>query len=277
METLRITPRTTPNKKIDTNHILKLITWKLNINISLIKITESRKPNHHRTFYFNYKFQNTFVKLFKIPHQFKPIHIITYKKKYYTLNEHPTIFPLLLLQNVNPQTHLTFKKKTVSTDHILQIIQRKKVDFSFPFTINIYTSYSALRKTSEEISRNMIGQLVSDITTDVFSVFLTPDIELSTGIKINALDTVKTSPKFNKHNLFANPHITEGDKIIDHRTPKEVTLNQEFCICDHKETQRFIPSRRRHRNLVSGQAHKFLLYENLGRYTLFSTFTFTPP
>jgi hypothetical protein len=50
---------------------------------------------------------------------------------------------------------------------------------------------------------------------------------------------IKTLP-FNKHNLFANVHITEGDNVFKHTSSKEITLNQYFCICDHIETQRYI-------------------------------------
>ena len=90
----------------------------------------------------------------------------------------------------------------------------------------------------------MIGQLLAENTVEVFNVFLTPDIEKSNLVRINALKTVKTSAKFDKHNLFANTPITEGDKTNFCKNPKEVLLNQKSCICDHKETQQFSPSRR---------------------------------
>ena len=54
---------------------------------------------------------------------------------------------------------------------------------------------------------------------------------------------LKKKKKFNKHNLFVNTIITEGDKTTFRKTPKEVLLNQKFCICDHEETQLYSPSR----------------------------------
>jgi hypothetical protein len=163
------------------------------------------------------------------------------------LNEPYTIFPLLL-QGVNPQTQLTYKNIPIYSDQILDIVQNGPVQFSFPFTINVYTSYSSVRKTSKEIQNNMIGQLRCENSTDIFSVFLTPDIERSHIIRINALDQVKHSVKFNRADLFASTPITEGDKTVFYSPPKEVVLNQKSCICDHEETKKFSRSQK-YRNL----------------------------
>ena len=73
-------------------------------------------------------------------------------------------------------------------------------------------------------------------------MFLTPDIEQSNVIRINALENVKhSSAQFDKHDLFANTLITEGEKTVFKRSPKEVLLNQKNCICEHKETQDYSP------------------------------------
>ena len=244
VEKLQITARETRNKKIETVHVLKYITWTLNINITLVKII-ARPPRKtgHKLFCFCYSFQNTLVKILKAPNRFKPIHVITYKKKYYILNEPPTIFPLLL-KRVNPEVQITYKKHSVRADQILDIVQGKTEHLSFPYTINVYTAYSSIEKNSPEIENNMIGQFLAENTAEVIHVFLTPDIENSNLVRINALETVKHSAKFDKHNLFVNTHITEGDKHDFFRTPKEVLLNQKSCICDHKETQQYSPSQR---------------------------------
>lgn len=244
IETLQITSRNVRNKKVDTKHILKFLTWTLNINITLVKIVE--RPSHktgHQPYCFSYSFQNTLVKLLKTPNRYKPIHIVTYKKKFYILNEPPTIFPLLLKRE-NPQATLTYKTKSIQADQILDILHKKTDHLQFPFTINIYTSYSSTESTSLEVKNNMIGQLLAENTADVCHVFVTPDIERSDLIRINALKTVKHSTKFDKHNLFANIHVTEGNKTIFNTNPKEVLLNQTSCICDHTETNQFSPSQR---------------------------------
>jgi hypothetical protein len=163
------------------------------------------------------------------------------------LNEPYTIFPLLL-QGVNPQTQLTYKNIPIYSDQILDIVQNSPIQFSFPFTINVYTSYSSVRKKSKEIQNNMIGQLQCENSTDIFSVFLTPDIERSHIIRINALDQVKHSVKFNRADLLASTPITEGNKTVYYSPPKEVVLNQKSCICDHEETKKFSTSQK-YRNL----------------------------
>jgi hypothetical protein len=254
VEKLQITSREIRNKKIDIGHILKFITWTLNININLVKIIyRPTQKSGHKPFCFSYSFQNTLVKILRTPNRFKPIHVINYKKKYYILNEPPVIFPLLL-KRVNPQEKLTYNTISVRADQILDIVKRKTDHLSFPFTINIYTSYASIEKTSKEIGNNMIGQFLADNTTEVFHVFLTPDPEKSNLIRINALETVKGSVKFDKHNLFANTLITEGNKTVFSTKPKEVLLNQKSCICDHNETQQFSSSQR---------------YCNLGIFTSF--------
>lgn len=118
------------------------------------------------------------------------------------------------------------------------------MQFTFPFTINVYTSFSSIKKTSKEIHRNMIGQLQNDHSTDTLCVFLTPDIEQNNLIRINAFKPIEHFVKFNKNNLFANTHIMEGNKTQLHNTPKETLLNQESCICDHEETRQFSPPKR---------------------------------
>lgn len=247
VESLQISPRVTRNKKIDTVHHLKFITWTLNINITLVKIIAPSQKTGHQRFCFSYDFQNTLIKLVKIPHKLNPIHVISYQKKYYVLYEPPTIFPLLL-KGVNPHDRLTYKNLSVDADQVLNIIRNQTNQMSFPFTINIYTSYTSVKKTSKEIESNMIGQLLAKNSTDVFHVFVTPDMENTNLIRINALDFFRHSAKYSKHNLFSNIHITEGDKTVFHSTPKEVPLNQKSCICDHEQTQCFSPSFR-YRNL----------------------------
>jgi len=242
LDALQITPRETRNKKIDTRHVLKFITWTLSINITLTKLI-ARPKSGHKQFCLCYSFQNPFVKLVKL-NQFKPIHVIAYKKKYYILNNPSNIFPLLLT-GVNPQAEIKYKQITIRADQILDIVHENTNHLSFPFTINVYTSYHSVKKNSLEINKNMIGQLLTkkNTSSDVLSVFLTPDLENKSIVRINTLHKTANSEKFDNHNLFVNTNITEGNKNIFESNPKEVILNQNFCICDHEDTQIFSPSK----------------------------------
>jgi len=90
----------------------------------------------------------------------------------------------------------------------------------------------------------MIGQLFAKKnTSDVLSVFLTPSLENKSIVRINTLPTIANSEKFNNHNLFVNSNITEGYKKIFNSEPKEVILNQNYCICDHEDTRIFSASK----------------------------------
>jgi len=241
LDALQVTPRETRNKKIHTRHVLKFITWTLGINITLVKII-ARPKSGHKQFCLCYSFQNTNIKLFN-PNHFKPIHVIAYKKKYYILNNSENIFPLLLT-GVNPQAEIKYKQIPIRADQILDIVHKNTNHLSFPFTINVYTSYHSVRKTSMEIHKNMIGQLLAkNNTSDVLSVFLTPSLDNKSIVRINTLPTIANSEKFNNHNLFVNSNITEGYKKIFNSEPKEVILNQNYCICDHEDTRIFSPSK----------------------------------
>ncbi len=141
IECLQITPRTKQSVHNDIRHILKYITWTLNINISVVTITRLKDSYHTYDYEFRYKFQNSLVKLLKVPHKYKQITVILFKKKYYILKDECKLFPVLM--NVNPQSTILYNDKHVLSSHILDIVKDRNTN-TFPFTINIYTSYSSL-------------------------------------------------------------------------------------------------------------------------------------
>ncbi len=58
VEKLRLTSREICNKQVTTTHVLKFITWKLNININLVKIIpRPPKKTGHKLFCFCYSFK----------------------------------------------------------------------------------------------------------------------------------------------------------------------------------------------------------------------------
>ena len=242
IECLQITPRTKQSVQNDITHILKYITWTLNVNISVVTITQLKNGYHKYDYEFRYKFQNSLVKLLNVPHKYKPITIILFKKKYYILKDNRKLFPVLM--HLNPKSIISYKDKNVLSSHILDIIKDLNTN-TFPFTINIYTSYSFLNKANlKHIQNNFIGQYVHNGSNDVLHILVTPDLTINNSIMINQLQLPLNTLHFNKHNLFANVHITEGDNVFKHTLSKEITLNQNFCICDHTETQRYISTRK---------------------------------
>jgi hypothetical protein len=240
IECLQITLRT--KKKITNNvlHVLKYITWTLNVNISVITITQYKNSFHKHNFCFRYKFQNSLVKILRKPHRCKPINIILFQKKYYILADDCSVFPLLI--NLSPKSRLSFNNINVSNDHILNIIKDINTTV-FPFTINVYTSYSFIKQTSKQIQNNLIGQYINCSNNDILHILVTPDLA-NDSIMINQINLPSNTIRFNKHNLFANTGLTEGDQIFAERTEKHKTLNQHSCVCDHDETCQFIPTRK---------------------------------
>jgi hypothetical protein len=242
IECLQVTPRTKQSVNNDIKHILKYITWTLNVNISVVTISQLKNSYHKYDYEFRYKFQNSLVKLLKTPHKYKQITVILFKKKYYILKDECKIFPVLI--NVNPQSIILYKNKQILSSHILDIVEDRNTN-TFPFTINIYTSYSFLKNASlKHIQNNFIGQYVHIGSNEVLHILVTPDLTSNNSIMINQLQLPTNTLQFNKHNLFANCQITEGDNIFKHTLSKEITLNQNFCICDHEETQRYISTRK---------------------------------
>ena len=241
IEELKMTPRTTLLKnKSDINYTLNYITWKLNINITLSVISRPKTKTafHQNLYLFKYKFQNTIVKLLRIPNNFKPVHLIFYENKYFILPT-PHIFPMLIYHHLSQ--NITYQSKTVTVDDVLNILNNTQTK-EFPFAINIYTSYCYVQENSNQ--KNIIGQYIpQQKLEDIFNIFVTPALE-GNCIMISHLKSVKHSEEFNRNDLFANKYKTEGTTIFNHPTSKETTLNQYHCICDHPSTQSFCPPRR---------------------------------
>jgi len=194
-----------------------------------------------------YKFQNSCVKLLRV-NSFSPINILFHENKVYLLNN-TGICPKLLN---GPEKHtLSFKNKLITTEHVLQIINNT-LAVSFPFTINIYTSYTYLRINSKSLGSNLIGQYLSEEKTVILNIFITPALEGNT-ICMHKIDLFQ-EPILEQEYLFGNRPIQEGNKTSFHNDMEsEKTLNNFHCICDHSKTEMFFPPRK---------------YENLGNIYL---------
>lgn len=162
---------------------------------------------------------------------------------YYILSTPGNIFPVLT--NSTPQTTIHFDNISISAHQILNIVKDQNTEI-FPFTVNIYTSYFFTKCKSNHIRDNMIGQYLNpNSAAKVLYVLLTPHLYMSNFVMINTLPVIRNDQEFTRHNLFVNTTIPEGQNILKQTSSKEVTLNQHFCICDHKETQSYVASRDR--------------------------------
>ncbi len=243
-ETIQLTPRAW-NLKSNFIHMLKYITWTLNININLIGFRRTKNMqscSHNNTYFLFYKFQNSIVKLLRHPHPFTPLNIVYYSHKYFLLADsqwHP------FLINVHPQDSIAFNSVTILPYHITQIIANESLQL--PFSINIYTSYSYIHASSiKRIQTNLIGNYVFKNNSDVLHVFVSPNL-CGTELKMSHLSHFTTSIHYHRSNVLANCHSTEGNPIISKQVKNQEILNQTFCVCDHTDTQRiFSPNSFKH-------------------------------
>jgi len=265
---ISFTPRTSFNPKNDLNDILKYLTWTLNINITISTFQKVKINKHKNQFVLRYKFQNTLVKLLRQPQQYKSLHILLFKKKQYIF-KHSNMFPLLL--NNTPQNEIYFDNVTITAQNILDILQKKN-EIVYSFNINIFTAYSFVTQNSKQITNTMIGQYIVNLrkntcaTTEIdnLNIFITPHLENMYINFINIIEVSASSPLLNilnKQNLFVNTLKPEGDKTTFVKNKKENILNQNFCLCDHPNTQTFNPPKK---------------YLNLGMHYNLTFFYFFP-
>lgn len=239
INSIGLTPRTTWNTKINTLHAIKYLSWTLNININIIGIREQR-TYHNCKYLLYYKFQNSLLKIMRQPTNIDSINVIIYKKKYY-LSQTQNIFPILI--DLPTSTEITFRNKLITIEQVKDIMSPHTNRNNFPFSIKIYTSYSYLRQKSSHISNNMIGQYISsDNSDDTLYIFVTPTLERN-FFYIHKLDKIKNVP-FNPIGLFHIPKKVEGDRINHIQTKLPSALNQNYCVCQHEETNCFVPPKR---------------------------------
>ena len=263
IEHIKLTPRTW-NAKTNTVHILKYITWTLNLNINLL--TFKMVNNEH---VLAYKFQNTIIKTKVLPlNSINPFNFILYKKKYYVLHSNfNSLIPCLI--NINGHDSLTINDYLMTTNTVKAILNNEPLNL--PFSINIYTSYGFVQTSwPKHIQSNFIGHYQCKENSNIFNIFVSPLLQANSFLfclLTNNFDNIK----FLKKNIFVNPHTVEGKQIHQTTTTaqeknNQTLLTQENCICDHPETERIIgPKLTSFKPLASKSQQKLFLYENLGK------------
>lgn len=226
--------------------LLKHISWSLNINITIVGFKRSRdfqKCKLHSVCYLPYFiFQNTMVKILRSSKYISVI-LCYFKRKYYILHNHylNVIHPYLI--NTNCQDNcLLFQDKTVTSQHIMDILNHKNPNL--PFNVQLYSTYSfVFDHFVKQIQNHNIGQYLSaQNTKTTLHLFITPELT-SNNFKFSILTSLSHDFSMNNEkNLFSFNHIQEGKKLFQNNIEIEDGLNQEYCICDHNSTRRiFLP------------------------------------
>ena len=176
------------------------------------------------------------MKLLRHPVHFSSINIVSFKKKYYLLNEPnvPTLFPTLI--DLPALSCITFENVTITPDHVLTILQNLQ-NTSFPFSIKVFTAYSFIKHYSKQLCTNMIGQYISTNQSCQKSlyIFVTPSLERNI-FYLHQLPDINHN-HFNRVNPFTvSPH-SEGKRTNIKTTSVPKIANQKECICQHVQTQ----------------------------------------
>ena len=256
IEKLKFTPRMW-NSKFNLNRLLKHITWSLNIDITLNGIRRLRDNKEKFTCSHNNKgcsffaivlFHNPLIKLlFFSTATLSPVTLLKYKDTFYTLLK-DELTPVLI--NVPLTTHIQHQNQLITLDHCIDIVRDTQVNSPPSFSIVIYTSYTFVHEQyTHKLQEGIIGYHKAP-TDDPSMLHL-----FITGFRSTAnmciLDNTHLNTSFNLKNIYSSARITEGHKIEpSSERINQTLLNQEHCICQHPDTQRyFVPGRQTFKNL----------------------------
>lgn len=282
IETIKKTPRHY-NVDYSFKQILKHITWVLNIDINIIefkKVTSTHYCQHKDQvcYYLAFAFQNTFVKLLRKNSLWPSFTFFLHNKQCFVAkNTDVMLAPHLInLQPPNQNTDfLTVDNTPIFYADITKLLHRTPV--KFPFSFIIFSSYSFVKTSfQKQIKNTIVSKYKCDSSTSnkMWSFFIAPHVDKPT-FSLYILDLPTTNSwLFNPKDILSHSHLIEGKKVkssIDSQHEKvNPVLDQEFCVCDHAETQAIwkLP---RFDNLASTYFQSRFLLENLEALGLLNT------
>jgi hypothetical protein len=251
--------------------MLKYISWCFNININVIGFknknvllrNDNQLCNHTNCFIPFYVFQNTIVKLLtQSTSNFPPVFIFKIKNKYYLgLKDIPN--PLLLEDNLLLKS-ITVNNITVNQTDIINILRQKLNILNLNLNIQIYSSYKFTNRNNfKYISANCIGTYLSQDSDTTIHIFVTPFL-IGSDFFFCQLNNMPHNVTFRPWDIITHRHMTEGINCFKKSRQQEELLNQENCVCDHYNLERFFcPPSNSFQNISKGITKYFLL-EHLG-------------
>ncbi len=243
IEKVKLTPRIW-NSDVKINDILKYLSWVLDLSINLIGLKYTKNPHsdtfkctHTRPCFLPYyKYQNPYIRFCKAFRKKFQINILEFKTQPYIIDS-ASCNPILINQLPNFNFH--YKSEPVTLHDIESILKQKPTETK-SFSITLYSTSTYVKSChTKVISENIVGHLPSD-SKDTLHLFLMPHLHGST-FDVHVLEELTSKNiGFNQKNVYCNTHITEGKYEFKNpsQTNKEI-LNQDHCICEHPDTERY--------------------------------------
>lgn len=242
IEKIKLTPRIW-NPTVKLNTLLKYLSWILNISINLIGF--KRTSNHHSDtfqckhtklcFLPYYKFQNPYIRFCQISNkEFFQINILEFKSEYFSISP-ISCTPILI--NQLPNFNFNHQSETITLCDINDILKQKKINKKI--SVALYSTSSFVKSCHVRIiSKHIVGHLKNS-SENMVHLFLTPHLHAPT-FDVYILDFSANNITFNQKNVYCNTHITEGKFDFNNPSPpNKGLLNQDYCICEHPDTERF--------------------------------------
>ena len=277
IEKIKLTPRIW-NPAVKLHDILKYLSWMLNISVNLIGFKRTQ-AHHSNTFKCShtqscflpyYKYQNPFIRFSRDYSCKNPlqINILEVKSEYFTISSE-SCHPLLINQVSN--FNFYHNSQPVTLQDINDILKKNPMEKTF--SIILYSTSSYVRSNhSKVISKHIVGHLPNN-SEDILHLFLSPHLHGST-FDVYKLDfSSNNNITLNNKNLYHNTHITEGiyDFKTNLRANKEM-LNQEHCICEHPDTERFHAPNNKSFRALGKLSYRILHKNNASFSKIFTSF-----
>ena len=236
------------NPTIPLTKWLKHVSFSLNADINLIQCMHHQAscaslhqcPRQQGCRLLKYQFLNPLVKLI-LKSDFFPITLMQHKKKLFLVSSlEQNLVPFLI--NLPRSNSIVIRDHVITQQNIRQMLALNQEPMQLGrFSIGIYTAFGFVTPTNAKVKLSLIGWHQGTEPT-VINIFVSPAIG-SQNFKLSLItdsDWVDKNPSLK--NMFNNPHLTEGHA---HALPQKTKnkegslLNQNYCVCEHHETQHF--------------------------------------
>ena len=137
-----------------------------------------------------------------------------------------------------PDFNFYHKTESVTLHDINCILKQKPIEKTF--SIALYSTSSYVKNSHcKVIAKHVVGHLKNN-SENILHLFLTPHLNGQTFDVCVLLNLSNNNIVFNQKSAYSNTHMTEGKYNFKyHSRPNKELLNQNHCICQHPDTERY--------------------------------------